>query len=81
MRLETFIQMVQKQYRHEGSKVRPILTGAERYVSGDPTIDHHLHYLETSYGLRVYLSNDYGQIERYEVIDENLYTIFLLKWA
>jgi hypothetical protein len=80
MRLETFIQMVQKQYRNEGPNVA-FLTGAERFVSGDPKIDSHLHYLETNYGLRVHLSHDYGQIERYEIIDDNLYTIFLLKWA
>ena len=80
MNLQAVIKMVQKQYRHEGPDVA-FLTGAERYVSGDPKIDSHLHYLETNYGLRVHLSHDYGQIERYEIIDDNLYTIFLLKWS
>jgi hypothetical protein len=51
-----------------------------KVVTGNPVYDAQLHHVLIEYGVEVKLDKDYN-MKDYRVIDEQKFTMFLLRWA
>lgn len=81
MNLDTLKQLVWKQWGAEGQRPPIVVPPEAKYISGIPEVDAHLHCLETEYGFELKLNNDYKEITGWNVVDENKFTLFILKYS
>lgn len=57
------------------------ISSETKFITGDTKMDAHLHYLETQCGVVLNLTADYKKIVSYQVVDQHLYLMFVLKWT
>ena len=50
------------------------------FVTGNPNYDAQLHHVLVEYGLEIKLDRDHN-MKDYRVVDEQKFTMFLLRWA
>lgn len=74
-------ELLQRQYKEEN--VPKDHTGAIAFVTGDSNIDLYLHHLEKKYGIKLNIVNYYGNntIKEYEVVDQQKFMMFILRWS
>lgn len=51
-----------------------------KFITGKPTTDAYLHYLETRCGVELVLAPVTGRVDRFNIVDDHKFTLFLLKW-
>ena len=56
-------------------------TGDIKFVTGNIVHDALFHVLETEYGLVAEYSEVWNRVNRYHVVDENKFLLFLLRWS
>lgn len=76
----TLLPMLRKQWQAEHDIISKTPSPEARFKTGVLKTDSHLQYLETVYGIDVYLTPG-SRVERFEVVDEEKFMLFVLKWA
>ena len=56
-------------------------TPEAKVITGDPVSDAQFHCFEEDSGLSLKLSSDFNKIVSYDVVDEQKFIAFLLRWS
>lgn len=78
--VDVLITMVRKHWQAERDIIPKTPPPEAKYKTGDMATDAHLHYLATVYGIELHLSEGRQQIKGFEVIDEEKFVWFTLRW-
>jgi hypothetical protein len=83
MELKLVTKMVQRLWQTDLALNPPICPPEAKVITGKQKKDAYLHYLETEVGLEVKLdaNSNYNKIIGYNVIDEEKFMLFVLKWS
>lgn len=73
--------MIYKQWDTETNSTPIVCPPEAKVITGNPNSDAHLHYLETECGITLHLSEDFRSMVGYDVIDNNKFMLFVLKWS
>jgi hypothetical protein len=82
MDIEELKKLVGKQYLAEIQGKPIVLPPEAKCITTIPVIDYSLHYLETVAGIELTLSSgDHSYITGYNVLDEQKFMWFTLRWS
>ena len=81
MDLELVKTIVARQGQNEFLKNPIVLPPEAKVVTGKMKEDAYLHFLETTCGVEIHLSEHQHEIVGYNVIDEKKFSWFVLKWS
>jgi len=81
MDLELVKTIVARQGQNEFLKNPIVLPPEAKVVTGQIKEDAYLHFLETTCGVEVLLSEYHHEIVGYNVIDEKKFSWFVLRWS
>ena len=81
IKIARVLEMISNQWREELCDKTLPLPPEARVVTGRQKGDAHLHFLKTQCGLELMLTSDARNVIAYDVIDEEKFTWFVLKWS
>ena len=81
MDIEELKKLVGKQYLAEIQGKPIVLPPEAKCITTIPAIDYSLHYLETVAGIELKLSPSLNYITGYNVLNEQKFMWFTLKWS